>query len=426
MLEMPSAVLIIGDSYVSKNIILSAKKKYEKAQWETVSATEQTPDEIRMISGFNSFGNTDKIVLIQDIPNKKQVREFIVDLIQSSTDSLKFVIWDSNCHIKIDPKTREILKTWADFVKVIKNLPNTKIIDNGGDFTEKESIDCIKYVHDSFKKFGKTIDDRAAILFVDVVGRNRGMILSEAKKISLNSPDKVDSKFVLENVFPTSCQNSLYKFGNAVDTGDISNAINSFEEFAAHGVSPYVLADILLKRARWQLVVAHLWMSNIPWMDISDIVMDMGKFPSLIWHDAGMSVAQKKRVSEDYDNLSSKVRFLSLKMGIPKDCFNGLGDCDSKEGKEGKEDKGGSSESIPLKFIAQQIVDVVRSKMVEPNKNKFTMDVLKSKVFDKYLKNYITILDLVKDIRYNMKDCNSSIYEIMSILTNFELEETMQ
>lgn len=427
MLEMSSPVLIIGDPYLSKNIVISAKKKYKNAHWEIVSASEQSPDEIRMLAGFNSFGSSDKIVLIQDIPNRKQVREFLIDLVKSSSNSLKFIIWDSLNHIKVDPKTREISKTWNEFVQTIRNMKDAKIVDSGSDFTDKENMDCVKFVHDCFKKFGKRINDRAAILFVDIVGRNRGLILSEVQKLSLNCPEEVLPEFVLENAFPTSSEAALYKFGNSLDSGNIATAINSFEEFMSHGVSTYILTEIMVKKARWQLAVAHLWMNNIQWMDMPDILMDMGKFPSIIWHDGGLSTAQKKRLTEDYDNLASKIRFMSLKMGIPEDCFI----FEVKEKKSKKEDdeedskpkaRAAGGECLPLKFIAQQIVDSVRSKIVEPNKDKYSGDELKNKVFTRCLLTYLNVLDLMKDIRYEQDDSVTSIYEMMKLLTDSSVD----
>ena len=433
-MEMQSPILIIGDIHLSKNVIVSAKKKYRSVQWETVSATNQTPDEIRMISGFNGFISSeqkDKIILIQDIPNKKQVREFIVDLVKSSSEHLKFVIWDSLGHIKIDPKTREINKTWVDFVQLIKHLPDSKIIDNGFDFTEKENIDCIKYIHDCFGKYNKKIQDKAAIVFIDIVGKNRGLILSEVQKISLNSPDVITPEFITENAFPTSNESALYKFGNAIDTGNLPNAINSLEDFMSHGVSPYILTEILVKKARWQLVVSHLWNNNIQWMDIPDIIMDMGKFPSKIWHDGGMSVFEKRKKTEDFDTGTSRIRFMSDDLGIPLSYF--VNEVKESKKKKKKDDSGDKSEKtdkpavingecIPLRFIAQQIVDSVHSVVVEPNKNKFKNEEIREKVFNRCLFSYLRILDLMKDIRYNSKDTVNSLYEMIKILTNHELD----
>jgi len=213
MLEMSSPILIIGDLFISKNMIVSAKKKYSNAYWITVSATEQNVDEIRMLVGLNQIGVEDKIVLIQDIPNRKQVREFILELVTTSNNNLKFIIWDSNNHIKIDKKTNLCGKTWIDFIKTIEGMKESKIIDNGEDFSDKELNLCVKYVQDCFKKYGKSISDKATISFIDIVGKNKGMLLSETQKFCLNCPDPVDEKFVNDNAFPTSTEVILYKFG---------------------------------------------------------------------------------------------------------------------------------------------------------------------------------------------------------------------
>ena len=47
MADMPSPVLIIGDTKLGKDTVVKAKKKYSSYYWETVSATKMSPDEIR-------------------------------------------------------------------------------------------------------------------------------------------------------------------------------------------------------------------------------------------------------------------------------------------------------------------------------------------------------------------------------------------
>ena len=431
-MEMPSPVLVFGDPYISKNTINAAKKKYKDAHWEVVSASEQDPDEIRMISGFSSFGVTDKVILIQDIPNKKDIREFLIDLVKSSSENLKFVLWDSGNFIKRDPKTKELNKTWGGFVSELVDIPGSKVIDSGSDFTEKENFDCTNFVRESFGKFNKKIGNNAISIFVDIVGGNKGMILSEVQKLSLCCGEEVTPEFILKNAFPTSSEAVLYKFGNSLDSGNFMSAVNSFEEFIFHGANIYVLSEILVKRARWQLAVAQMHKNGIHWFDIPNFLMEMGKFPSSVWHDVGLTSAQKKNSSEDFAEFSDKIEFMTKKLGIPdfyfisevkevKEKKSKKEESDDDEGKK-KVKSGTSGECLPLIFIAQQIVNSVKSGIFESNKCKYNEEILKDKVLTKFLLNYISVLDLMKEIRFNQDNAKSFIYEMMRILADFDLD----
>jgi len=422
-LEIPSPILMIGDPYLAKNGIVIAKKKYKNAHWETVNATTQSLDEIRMISCFSQFGVTDKIVVVQDIPNKKQVREFILDLVSSSTNSLKFIVWDSNNHIKIDPKTKEIMKTWAEFYDKIKCMPNSKIINHGEDFSEKESMNSITYVQDCFSKFGKKISDRSAMVFIDMVGKNRGMLYSEAKKIAINCPDNISESFIVDNVFPSSTEAVLYKFGNIIDKGNIEQSIIALEDFIAHGANEYVLSEILMKKARWQLAVAELWANaDLQFHEISSEIMLMGKFPSISWHDRNMSDNAKKNYGLKFNTSNTKVEFLVEKLGFPEYMFK----VEKEKEKKKKDDEEVKKEKcvgevIPMQFMAQQIVDFVK-KIVDEN-SKIPSNELKNKVLDRALYTYLNISELMKSNRYDQKDTKQNLYEMVKLLNDFTLNK---
>lgn len=407
MLQIPSPILIFGDNVISKNIINSAKKKYFNAYWEEISLTNFELEDIRTKIGFNSFAIQDKIILLYDIPNKKAIREFILDIIKQSTENLKFVIWDSNNHISIDLKTKLYNKTWIDFINSIKKTENHKIIDNGFDFNDKESSICIKYIQDCFKKFNKIIDNDASIIFMDIVGKNRGMIYSEVQKLCINCPNNIDSKFIIDNTFPTSTEAILYKFGNAIDTGNIEVAFSSIEYFLSKNVHIFVLADILMKKARWQLVVCHLWaVENFKWEEITDTLMDMGKFPSVVWH-SDLSINEKRNNSIKYDNIHDKQQFMINDLGIPSYYFY-------------SGDDKISSETIPMRFMAQQIVDFIRLKIVSPN-SKYNIDELKIKMFNRSLNLYLEMSNYLKELRYSNNI--NILHDMIFKLINNNLEE---
>ena len=152
-MQIPSPILIFGDPFLSRNNIIDAKKKYSHATWVTMSVSTESLNDIRMeagISGWDESPDFTKIIVLQDIPNRKQVREFLLDLCSTSPNFTKFIVWDSKCHIKVNPKTKTIDKIWGDFVNVFKKINGSKIINNGEKLTEKEENSCVSYVKNSY------------------------------------------------------------------------------------------------------------------------------------------------------------------------------------------------------------------------------------------------------------------------------------
>lgn len=405
--NIPSPLLLIGDVCLSKKIIVNAKKKYNDACWFTLNVSEQSIDEIRCIVGSNNLFSQSNIFILEDIPNRNQVREFLLDLL--STSNVKFILFDSNNHIKYDIKTKTYNKTWCEFIDKFKKISGNKIIDNGLDFTDKENLYLIKYIQDGFKKYDIVIDDNTSMVFSDIVGRNRAIILSEIQKLSINCPKVLTESFIIENTFPITYEGTLYKFNNAIDYCSFNVAISSLEHYLSIGTNSFLLSEILMKKARWQLAVSHLWYSGSAWSNIPDELMNMGKFPSSIWQNNKYSINDKKRLTYEYINYDNKINYMKTHLGYPDNSFN----YDSE--------KNDSGESLPLRFIAQQIVDFIRGKIVEPNKNKYSEDVLKEKILTRGLTVYLEVSDMLKDIRYNQKDTINSLYSIIYSLTNNSL-----
>ena len=107
----------------------------------------------------------------------------------------------------------------------------------------------------------------------------------------------------------------------------------------------------------------------------------MGKFPSAIWHNNDIGASLKKSKSSSFVDVVSRTRFMVEELGVPHTCF--------EKPKEDDNARQTSSEIIPLRFMAQQIVDFVRSKIVEPNRGKYSEEVLKVIVIPKKIVNIV-------------------------------------
>ena len=217
MSEIPSPILLIGDKHTCKSNIIGAKKKYPDYDWIELSAKELNEDQIRSEASVIDFFAQPKAVVIYDIPNRKAFRDFILRLIKDSSDKLKFVIWDSNNEIKVDNKKGTFNKTWGDFIKEVKKFPNSKVVNNGGDFSEKENNANVQFVQNAFQKCNRQISAKNASLFINLVGRNRGIINSEVQKMAYTAPKELTAEYIEENAYPSSKEAVLYKFSNALD-----------------------------------------------------------------------------------------------------------------------------------------------------------------------------------------------------------------
>jgi hypothetical protein len=414
MSEMPSPILIFGDAYTSKNNLIAARKKYSGLKWVTKSASTDTLNNIRMEAGFASWDDSEKVLLIQDLPNKKNVRDFLVNLASSCPLKTKLIVWDSLCHIKIDPKEKTIEKSWSDFVSSFRGIKGSKVINNGESLTEKTSEGSVEYVISCFEKYKKQIGNKEARLLINIVGFERGMLDSDIKKMSLTCPEKVTSQFILDNAFPTTKEALLYKIGNILDDGSLEDAINLVDRFLASGFNANEIAVIIAKKARWQMIVAQLWCSGLGWESIPNQLMEMGRFPSSIWHNDQMEGSRKRQEAEALQIPENMVKYLNIKEGLPLRYFKPSIDKATPKGKTALTRK--NAEVIPMYFMAEQTVNFVKNRIVRASK--LQPNEIKEKLLNRSIKTYLFMQEKLAEIRYGEnpeQDLQEMIKGIMSV-----------
>lgn len=406
--EMPSPILLIGDHYLCNKNLIASKKKYKDYEWVTVSASDDSPDTIRAIASERGFLSRPKILLIQDLPNRKAEREFLLDLVKSSSSQVKFIIWDSEGAIKIDPKTKLFNKTWSEFISSFKSIKDSKVVDNGFGFSDKDDGDCINFIIDGFKKYKRSISRDVALVFMNLVGRERSYIISEIEKTCMSAPETITLEYVEEYTYPSSKEAILYKFNNVLD-GTYSSAIVCLNQFLDNGINSNVLAEIMMKKARWQLAAAYLYSLGMGVEDIPKKLMQMGKFPSVAWHSPKLTYEQKKKGSEPFDSTEKIQEFMSIKMGIPQDHFN-----PPKEKAR--------AEVIPMDFMAIQLVNTMYKNIIQPALGVISGDKVRMLVLDKYLTQYLFISDKLKEIRFGGNPVQET-YEMIASFTDRGLRE---
>lgn len=427
MTKLSSPVLLFGDPYLCKNDIIAVKQRDPQATWVTMSLTDDSPDKIRMEAGTASWDDSEKVIILEELPNRKQIREFVLDLVTTLPSLTKLIVWDSKGTIKINPKTRTLDKTWSEFVAAFKKIDGSKVINNGGEITDKTKGDCIPFIQQCFAKHKKNIGIEEARLLVSIVGYRKGMLQSDIDKMSLTSPETVTSDFILENAFPSSKEAIIYKLSNVLDTLSYEASINMMDRFLGHGINENVIADTIVKKARWQMAAVSLWIEGMTWDVIATKLSLMGKFPSCIWHNPKMNSSNKKKESEIFQDEEGMLKYLTQKEGYPRQYFKITVPSKNKVRKSKKNPaaetttqvKKKRAEAFPMPFMANQTVDFVKTQIVRNNSSNTEEE--RQEILDRAINVYLFCQDKLAQIRYG-KNPVQDLQEMVRAITNVNVE----
>ena len=197
------------------------------------------------------------------------------------------------------------------------------------------------------------------------------------------------AKAILQNVIDMK-EAVPYKFGNDLDTNNYGKCIDSVEYYMARGVDANVLAQILATKARWHLVICQKWGEGSNWSTIKNEILQMGKFPSCVWHNESLSESQKKAMAINLNDPEKLQEFIERRIGLPIHYFE-MTKTVSKTVKRG--------EVIPLPFIADMMINYAKEKIVEPNSS-----ADKGKIVDRAVKVYLACTECLKEVRYSEID----------------------
>ena len=394
--NFPSPMLIIGDYSLSRENISMVKKKYPQIKWVEFSMESDSMEKIRMMSGSYEMCVDEKIAIIYDIPNKKEAREFLISLVSNPPEDVGFILWDSCGHIKVDDKGK-YLKTWEDFVDKIKEIPNHRIVNKGFDFDDnyKGLQQAIVYVQSEFSRHKKNINDSNAKLFLDLVGTKRSLIYSEIQKLSLLPDTNITEKLLFDACFVTS-ESSLYKLQISLNNGDFNQSVNIVSELIGQGFPHIVVADSLMKKMRWSLAIVDLWSKGVSWSDMDSEIMNMGKFPSAIWHDGKLTAPQKQKMASEIVCVEHVKTYMKNELGLPSDFYAPQPNV-AKKGSKGYIT--GETQNTP--FVVQKMISFVRNHILAKYEKQIQDKTkLRALVLKRVTRNYLLVSDAMKNMRY--------------------------
>ena len=423
----PKCVLLFGDYFVARNLINKAKQQRQHTQLIELSLKTHSLDEfyseIVTIPLWDS--GSGKTIILQDLAKDKESLDTLLEICNNIPDNTLVIVFDNKNIIKINPKTGSVEKAWTKFVSSFKKLPDAKVKNCGAELTEKNKDDALDFVISAFKN--NNISDSDAELLIQIVGRDRGLLQSEIDKLCILAPSPVTTEFIIENAFATSKEAILYKLDNVLDNGSYYEALEMAEEFVGRGINENVLATTIMKRVRWQLAAAHFFYDGCQFHKIPYKLMEMGKFPSDIWHDDSLSLSDKN--AYDFDDIHSMVKYLNQEKGIPISAFKPelLVKPKPKILKSGKVSKAkpkvvsrkSKAEKINWDFHARQIVNHLEKKIV--NRQQVTSK-LKEKVLNRALNVYLQCHERLVNIRTNAESAQKELSEMIRLVTDCTLE----
>lgn len=401
---------IYGDPVISALNISLLKRKNKDYSYFECDISEDNFNKIRMEVGALGIGYEGKIIVLKSIPNQKAVRSFILELCKEKLPGILLVAWDSENIIKRDAKTLEINKTWSEFIDEVNAIDGCKAVNVGFDFTDKETKEMAVFMQERCKKKGFEIGTDACLALYYLIGGNRAIINSELDKLMMTSPARISYSFVLANTFPIIQEPVLWKLSAGFDKLNLTEAYLMATEYMGQGVNANVIAEILAKKAKWQLAACSLWKSGYYWPDVEKELLRMGKFPSEIWHSE-KSQSEKKSFETEAKSIDKTIIYLKRSMGLDERYYQDL----LKEDAKLK-----TGDCLPLPFFATQIVNLLQEKLVRPNSSKYEVSKLKDILLNRAVSVYNVCTESLKNIRYG-EPPEQEVYIMLKALLDYSM-----
>lgn len=422
-----SPILLIGDPYVSKNTLNKLRSNSANARWITLSASKESLDHIRLEVGCASFDDREKIVVIEEIPNRGQVRDFLLDLSANCPENTKIVLYDSDEVVKIDPKTNLADQSWQAFLSSFKKIDGSKVINNGNSLSEKDSVDCITFIKKAFSNHKIFIETSEAILLANIVGHDKGLLDSEINKLALTSPPSITSDFIVENAFPSSKESLVYKLSNVLDSLSYSASVELVDRMYESGIHYNVLADLLIKKARWQLVLIYFMSRGASWDEAKNKMMDMGKFPSFVWHK-NITAPEKKLIETKFQDQKELREYLMHKRGLnyshfKKSVYKKEASIKKRKSKkpiaEVSEPVKSKAERITHPYILECLVNFLKNKVIASNPG---IKDIREALLSRAMAIYAELHERIVQMRYN-DDPRGDIHYMCRIMCDVDLKQ---
>ena len=150
------------------------------------------------------------------------------------------------------------------------------------------------------------------------------------------------------------------------------------------------------------------------WNAIRHEILQMGKFPSCVWHNDELSESKKKALAVNLNDPKNMGEFVTKGMGLPLRYFDiPVPKTISKAVKKG--------ETIPMPFIADMMITYARDRIVSPNRSIVQGKELKERVLNRALNVYMTCTECLREVRFAEMDQADCLYEMVRVWTSWKV-----
>jgi hypothetical protein len=288
----PKVVLLDGDSYLARDRLTAIKKAmYPEpplpTEWVVFVLPEgKTAQKSFMVSGLDSIAGeimyptwdgTHKTVVLTGLFNDPMLLNFLYKYVVSIPDGVTLIMWDEYGIIDEERSGKES-PSWKGFRKLCSE--RGKAFNFGDPLSSYRDEDRVSFVVDTARKSGRTISRDDALMVLQSVGSDRGLIISEiAKLVFVTKGDRITREDIVEHVMPLSVDFPTWKFDAAFNCGDRRAMLSAAESLMDDESSspPWDYCRILgqaLKTARWHVIVAHAAAKGL------DMSAEINKFTS--------------------------------------------------------------------------------------------------------------------------------------------------
>jgi hypothetical protein len=294
MTSFPKVILLEGDAYLARDRITALKKSiYQETPTEAQLVTFEAPDGkvaqkefisevLNHVGGeirYPTWDGEHKTIVMRGLFNDLKFLTFLYRNVTTIPEGVTLILWDETGTISAERGAKE-QPSWKGLRKLCSE--HGKAWNFGEPLTAYGTTDDerVSFVTAEAEKIKKKISRTDALSLIDAVGCDRGIIITELKKLALVSEgDEITRSVIIENVMPMSVDFPTWRFDSAFNSGNYKDIIEAAEMLMKDDLSEVKwdycrILGLALRMSRWHMIVAYAAANNL------DMIAEMNKFSS--------------------------------------------------------------------------------------------------------------------------------------------------
>jgi len=257
-LQYVKCVLLEGDYGACLDTIIKIKRGYfpdgcSPDQWTTFTAERKGEDytikDVANALSASSFDDSQRCVLLRGLPNRKEIREGLQEVVPQIQSPHTLIIWDSHgamSNVSWNPLRAEC--------KRFGRVPAMPVALEG-----LRSYDQPGAVIDIGKANGIKLLPVTAQALLELIGPNRSLISAELKGLSELGEMEPSVEIIRELVLPTAVDYPVWLFYAAFNSGSFKAIMDSAGLLLRNKYAYDIILMFAAKQCRWQVLAAWAW-----------------------------------------------------------------------------------------------------------------------------------------------------------------------